>query len=326
MSLEVEFLHWVLIVMLAIAVVLMVASALGAAGPMPPPGLLPEGIAAWAKPIAPEAARPFFPESPPVRRMPTAEAAAQLAAILTDHQAGRASDALAGWQRLELPEATAHWREIARGVAYLQLGDIDRAEWHLLASRQLAPAHPAVAYFLGVLRLEQARRIMQVPDQRERPDTLVAYRAQQPQLQSREMPLREEKLHQEMLAVAELEHALIQSRMLALTEPLLATDHEIDEAVVVPTAGDLLTALGADRLAARAHHLLFGIQLRHGQLTEAEFHLDQAAAAGLPVLYGYQDLAMASAAQGMNDAALRNFGKGLGYDYPPLAAAVAWFK
>jgi hypothetical protein len=322
-SLEVEFLHWLLLIVLAIATVLLVASALGAAEPMPTPRLLPEGIGTWAKPLAPETPKPYFPESPPPRSMPAAQAAADLWTILDNHRAGRASDALAGWQRLGLPDVTAHWREIARGAAYLQLGDLERAEWHLFAARQLAPDQAATAYFLGVLRMEQAAQAMRVPDGHEPIDAMVAYHAESLAAQSKERSLRQQILRDEMQAIGELETAIGQVRGLFAREALLLADNETYESVVIPTVGDLLDALSADRLAGRAHHLLFGLELKHGQLPAAEFHLDEAAKEDLPVLYGYQDLAMAYATAGMHADAIRTYSKGWTREYPLLKQVAA---
>jgi hypothetical protein len=142
MSLEVEFIHWLLLIVLALALVLAVATALAAGETMPPPKVLPEGIVTWAKPLAAEMPRAFFPESPPPRLLPAAETAAQLWAILDAHHEGRAAEALKRWEDLALPKNVMHWRDIARGVAYLETGDLKRAEWQLQMPAKRRPRIP----------------------------------------------------------------------------------------------------------------------------------------------------------------------------------------
>jgi tetratricopeptide (TPR) repeat protein len=256
-----------------------------------------------ARPMPVEPARPFFPEARPARNFPPAEAAARLWMILEDHRAGRALAALEGWEQLRLPNETAHWRELAMGAACLQTGDLRQAFAHLETAQQLAPQHhPVVAYYIGLLRLEQAAADARVPDgMNRRQDRLVAY-----------TPM-EDKAVYEMLALGELRRATTQVQ---LDERLMGPDMAIEEVIVVPRVGDLLTALGADNFAGKAHHLLFGLQLNRGELIEAELNLDMAAATGVATLHGYRDLAETYLAMDREADALRAAKKDLRNNHP----------
>src|SRR5262245_33271151 len=76
MSVEVELVRWLMLVAAALGLVLVIASALAAGDPMPTaPGLLPIDMNTIAKPMKPAPVPPFYPENPPVREMPWAEAA-----------------------------------------------------------------------------------------------------------------------------------------------------------------------------------------------------------------------------------------------------------
>jgi hypothetical protein len=307
MSVEVELVRWLLLVVAAVALILAIATVLAAADPMKEPRLLPDDMGAIAKPMTPEPVRPFFPEDPPVRQLPPAEAAARLWLTMDSHRAGCIAEALAGWEQIQLPAETAHWREIAIGAAYLHAGNLERASVHLVAARQMEPDHPLVAYFTGVLRLEQAAAIGRVRDGiRSRGDLLVAYSPAEGKLQYR------------MLAIVELQNAIARAGEIRLDERLLTTDPQIEETVVVPRVGDLLFAIGAENFVGKAHHLLFGLYLDGGELTVAEFHLDRAAATGIAVLYGYQDLATAYLDQECNADAVRVAAKDLQVNYPWL--------
>src|SRR5215204_6571208 len=103
MTLEVELLRWMLLAVAALAIILAIATALGAADPMMEPRLLPGDMGELAQPMVPDhLAKPFFPEAPPARDFPPAEAAARLWMTLQNHQAGCMGEALAGWEQLRL--------------------------------------------------------------------------------------------------------------------------------------------------------------------------------------------------------------------------------
>lgn len=313
--LETELIHWLLLVIAAIALMLAIATAIGAADPIREPPLLTAGSIAMAKPMPRELVRPFFPESPPVRILPPAEAAARLWMALESQRAGCFGDAISGWEQVDLPDETSHWQEIGMAAAYLQAGDLQKAEVHLDVARRLAPQNAVGAYFTGVLRLEQAAASGRVPgDTRRHTDMLVSYTPAEDQLQWR------------MLAILELQNAIAWAGEIRLDERLLTIDPQIEETVVVPRVGDLLASLRADNFVGKAHHLLFGLYLEGGNLSVAEFHLDEAAATGVAVLYGYRDLAATYLEEGRGGDVLRVASKDLDVNQPwirPLCERLA---
>jgi hypothetical protein len=176
----------------------------------------------------------------------------------------------------------------------------------LEAAQQLAPQHhPVVAYYMGLLRLEQAAADARVPDGMNRgQDRLVAYTPQ------------EDRAVYEMLALRELRRATVNATQVQLDERLMGADMAIEEVIVVPRVGDLLTALGADNFAGKAHHVLYGLHLNRGELIEAELNLDMAAATGVATLYGYRDLAETYLAMDREADALRAAKKDLRNNHP----------
>ena len=305
MSVEEEFVRWMLLIVAAIALMLALATAL-AADPTRPPGLLPEPMGELSKPLMPMPMRPYFPEEdPPGRILPPAEAAARLWMIFDSHRAGKAAEALEDWGEVRLPGYMAHWREMAIAAAHLQSGDLVRAQTALEAARQMQPDHAVAAYFTGLLRLEQAAMAMRVPDglNRER-DRLVSY-----------TPAEDKALY-ERAAIIELQFAIARCAYVRLDEPLIETDMQIEESVFVPRTVDLLAAIGADNFVGKAHHTLFGTLLKRGELDAAEYHLGQAAQSGIEVLFGYRDLAEAYLVDERNSDALRAIGMDLQVQFP----------
>ncbi|HEX5103376.1 MAG TPA: hypothetical protein VFV87_06175, partial [Pirellulaceae bacterium] len=208
-NLELEFVKWLLLIVAAVALILALATAV-AADPMTEPRLLPGDMGAIAQPLPTEPMRrPFFPEAPPASEFPPAEAAARLWMMLQHHQAGETAAALAGWEQLRLPEHTAHWREIAMAAALLRAGDVQQAALHLDLAQNLAPDHPLVAYYTGLMRLEQAADAGRVPDGYDLGQTRwCAY-----------TPI-EDKAMYEMIARTELEMAIARAGDVRLDEPL----------------------------------------------------------------------------------------------------------
>jgi len=313
--LEMELVHWLILVIAAIALMLAIATATGAANPLKEPRLLPAGSIAAAKPMTRELVRPFFPESPPLRILPPAEAAARLWMALESQRAGCFGDAISGWEQVDLPDETVHWREIGMAAAFLQAGDLQKAAMHLNTARRLAPENAVGAYFTGVLRLEQAAASGRIPGDTRRPtDMLVSYTPAEDQLEWR------------MLAIVELQNAIAWGGNVRLDERLLTIDEQIEETVVVPRVSDLLAALRADNFVGKAHHLLFGLYFDGGNLSVAEFHLDSAAATGVAVLYGYRDLAATYLDEGRTSDVLRLASKDLDVNQPwirPLCRRLA---
>jgi hypothetical protein len=311
-SLELEVVKWLLLVALAIALVMALATALAAAEPMIgiEPARLPEDMGRLARPLETAPIRPYFPEEGPEIQLPAAEVAARLWMVLEHQRAGCVAEALAGWGQIRLSGTREVWRKTAMGAAYLGAGDVDRAALQLDAARQIAPAHPVVAYYTGILRLEQAARAARVPDEMSGGnERMVAH-----------VPLlgRQARTTFNMLARQELELAIAGAGDVRLDEPLVTNGRELEEQIVVPRVGDLLVALGADNFVGRAHHLLFGLALDEGELRVAELHLDQAVATGIAPLFGYEDLAEAYLSEQRPTDALRAAGKYLAANYPLL--------
>lgn len=309
---EHELLHWLLMIATAVVLILAVAKVLGALDSMPEPQLLPDDMGALAKPLTPAPVKPFFPESPPVREIPPAEAAARLSMIFELHRSGEATKAIAEWMQVGLPQETAHWREIAMGAAYLERGDLESADLHLDAALRLMPGHAAACYFTALLRLEQAAAAGRVPDGLGRGDMLVSY-----------TPMEDRAMYRAS-AVAELEMAIARAHDVYLDEWLVLGDPQVDEELIAPTAGDLMTALGAQNFVGKAHHVLFGLQLDQGQLNVAERHLAAAAETGIAVLHGYRDLGEAYLLAGEHCAAIRLGMRDLELNHPEVSRLLAW--
>lgn len=310
MPLEVELVHWLLLAFAAIALVLATATLLAAADPMMEPRLLPDDMGKIARPMQPgDAPQPFFPEMLPQRDFPPAEAAARLWRILEQHRTGRTADALAGWEELGLPPGKAHWREIGMGAAYLRAGQMELATVHLDAARQMAPDHAIVAYYRGILNLEQAAAEGTVPEKGNDATRLVAFGPG------------ENIRRFQTLAANDLMAAIAQAPTVRLDERLLDVGQTIEENVIVPCVGDLLTALGADNFAGRAHHMLFGLLLDQGRLIEAEVNLDAAAATGIATLHGYRDLADNYLQMDRHGDAMRTLKKELQVNHPEVVRA-----
>jgi hypothetical protein len=307
-----ELLHWLLVIATAIALTLVVARVLSAADPMPEPRLLPDDMGQFAKPLTPEISKPFFPESPPTRQVPPAEAAARLWTILENHRAGRALEAINEWAEVGLPPETAHWREIAMAAACLNIADLKRAEFHLDAAGQLLPAQAVAHYFRGLLRLEQAAAAVRMPDGLKRGDLLVSY-----------TPIEDRAMYR-MMAIRELELAIARAHEIRPDERLIVDEPKVELDLLVPTVGDLIKALNAENFVGKAHHTLFGLGLDEGELAVAEYHLECAVETGIAPLYGYRDLAEAYLRAGENNTAVRLGMKDLELKCPGAGEFIRW--
>jgi len=135
----------------------------------------------------------------------------------------------------------------------------------------------------------------------------------------------EDKALYEALAIVELQLAIMHSVNVRLDERLVAVDPR-KEAIMVPTAGDLVSALGADNFAGKAHHLLFGLLLDRSEPAAAEFHLDQAAASGIAVLYGYRDLTDSYLQAGRHWDAIRVCKKDVQFNHPWVGQISQWLQ
>jgi tetratricopeptide (TPR) repeat protein len=311
MHVEIELIKWLVLFLVATALVLAIATTAAAAEPMLEPERLPADMALLAKPMPAELpARPHFPEDRPPADLAPVEIAAKLWTVLENHRAGCTREALAGWDDIRLEAGAEAWREVARGAAFLAAGDLDRAEQMLREAQQIEPAQPVAAYFMGVLHLERAAAAMRAPDRAVPGQTqFVAY-----------VPNAAQELRgtQQLLARQQLELAVANAHTLQLDERLVVGPGGMEEVVVVPRVGDLLVALGADKFVPQAHQLLFGLALDRGELDEAETQLDRAVGLGMTPLYGYEDLAQAYLAQGRETDAARMAQKDIRANYPEL--------
>lgn len=312
--LEMEAIRWLILFMLAIIVIAIAAQLAGAADPMPPvePGRLPMALVVEAKPMDPP--REFYPEQPPVHEAP-AGLAMKVAELLALHRQGAAREALDGWEQTQLPPQTAVWRDLARGAAALQLGDLPLAEKHLATARLAAPKHAAADFLIGVLRMEQAAQIREWRPWRDlprRPEFRLV--ADAPPVAA---PLT--RTMYELAALMEFNAAVLHAPDVQLGQPLVPGARGNPQ----PLVGDLLAAIGADNFAGKAHHMLGALYMNRGQLTEAETHLDEAVKTGVNIVFGYEDLGTLHELQGDNAAAGRLYGKQLLQKCPPLARWIA---
>jgi tetratricopeptide (TPR) repeat protein len=304
-----ELVKWLVLIVAAMALAILLATA-AAADPMGEPNRLPDDMGLLAKPMEPPQIKPYFPEELPELPLPPEAAAAKLWMILEQQRAGLAGEAIAGWKTLPMAAETEVWRQVAIAAAYLNRDDLGLAQKHLERAREVAPDQALVAYYMGVLRLEQAVAAMQVPEElNEGHLRMVAL-----------VPARGIMANVLLKAMArtELHMAVARAPEVRLDERLIVGDAAMEERIVVPCVGDLLVAMEADNFVGKAHHLLFGLELERGDAAGAEEHLDLAVTTGIAPLFGYADLAEVYLAQGDEAAALRAARKDLAANYPLL--------
>jgi hypothetical protein len=314
MTLEMEMMKWLLLIAFAIIAALALVTALAAGepmmDPMGEPARLPADVEMLAKPMDVAPARPFFPEEEPVYDLPSAALAARIWMNLETQRAGLAREVLAGWQQIRLPGQAEAWREVAMAAANLTAGKLDRAAMHLDNAREYENAQAVVAYYTGILRLEQAAAEARVPDEAtDATMRLVAYEPMQGTVAQTVL---------RVLARRQLELAIARAGEIRLDERLVIGEPGMEEEFVVPRVGDLLVALEANNFVGKAHHMLFAMEMDRGQLRQAEEHLDQAVATGIAPLFGYGDLAEGYLALERPADALRVTQKDMAANYPLL--------
>jgi tetratricopeptide (TPR) repeat protein len=203
--------------------------------------------------------------------------------------------AIAMWEGVLLRDEAEVWRQIALGNTHLALGNIEEATECLKLAAEIRPENPVVNYFMGILRLEQARyapdfydamgiNVIRLaaytPNDRYMPDDVVP--------NSRSM--------YRMLARVEFEKAVGLAAQVDLDEPL--TPDYGNYAALRPTVRDLLVAMDAENFPARAHNLLGPMCIEDGALDSAEMHIDAAREGGMFVGYSYVDLVTEMEKQG----------------------------
>lgn len=275
--------------------------------PPPAPALLPPAIHDWSTPMpseepptvaAPRIASPSLVAGDPTLR---------LWRLLDLQRGGHVEEAVAEWQTIPLPRASEVWRHVALAQAHLAGGQLKDAAAALETADLFEPNHAVVHYYRGLLRLEQSRHAREWYDAIEASTRFVAFTPADPaDVGPNTKSMYRLAAKQELELTIELAPRLV-------TDQLLTPTGWPDCAAWEPTVGDLLEALGADRLAARAHNALSYICLDQGQFEDAEEHLDAAAAGGMCIVYGYRDLETNFAATGRYGDAARAALKGLGH-------------
>lgn len=281
MTVEAEFVKWMVLLMIAAAVAMLLATRM--AGADGAPGLLPGDLNNLARPMPETAVAPFFPEvGPPLR---TNEPNQVLWRIIELHRMGQADDAIALWQQADAMYGTEVWRHVAVGATYLQAGDLLRAEEELDAALEMEPRNAVAHYYAGLLRLGQAQGARNWNDMIG-PPAIMLIALPQVAPNTRDM--------YEMMAMQEFAKAIEMAPEMDLDAPLAPEAWAADDVqympLVTPTVGDLLLALGADRYPARAHNVLGTMYTERGLFGEAEEHLDAAVTERLPIPPAYREL------------------------------------
>lgn len=204
--------------------------------------------------------------------------------------------AIAMWEGVLLRDEAEVWRQIALGNVHLALGNREEATTALKLAAEIRPDNPVVNYFVGILRLEQARY---APDYYDAMGIetirLVGYQGPHDRYMPDDAVPNSRSMYR-MLARVELEKAVGLAAQVDLDEPLTP---EYDNYVALrPTVRDLLVAMDVENFPARAHNMLGPMCIEDGALDEAEMHIDAARDAGLFVGYSYVDLVTEMEKQG----------------------------
>jgi tetratricopeptide (TPR) repeat protein len=245
-----------------------------------------------------------LPVDPMVQPMPAADPNITLWKILAQHEAGQPEEALTLWRDLQLTDAAAPWQHIAMGVAALQMDDLQAAAEHLFIAEELAPENPVTHYYLGLLRLGEARHA------RDWYDALgpakvrfAAYRPHTVAPNTRGM--------YELVAMQEFEAAIENAAHIDRAMTLALPDHRAVPTVAPVTVIDLMRALQCEKFEAQAHNILGAMYLDRGALDQAEVHMDAAYDGGANVVFGFRDLAQQYEALGRNGDAARVYLKAM---------------
>lgn len=300
----------ILAILAAILLLTMVGTVTGAAPrkTMGEPGLLPAEITGQATPIQPLPQLNHRFELEP--RMPavTPEMHYQLWLTLQLHREDRPAEALLAWEKVVLPPHTAVYKPTAMAVAEMRQKNLKAAEALLRDARNLDPDNALVAYYTGVLRMEQAAACEQVD-----PDIGAQFVAAMPW----EAP--EQRAMYELAAIMEFRDAIERAATVHMDDELMPDPQATN---LGPLVGDLVRALKADNFVGKAHHALGDLLLRRGMLREAEEHMDAAAEMGLTVMFGYEDLGLLYELQGRPADTLRAYRKNFAQRHPEAARMV----
>jgi tetratricopeptide (TPR) repeat protein len=256
---------------------------------------------AAATPIEPG----LLPVNPAVQPMPTPmDPNVVLWAVLNEHAAGQPDEL---WGTVDLPQATQQWKLIGIGVAEMQRGNLEAAATYLFAAEELNALNPVTHYYLGLLRLGEARQAKEWYDATG--PAVVRFAAYRPHVvapNTRGM--------YELVAMQEFEEAIANAANLDRAMMLAMPDHRVQTTATPVTVADVLKALGCENFEGQAHNMLGAMNLDRGAVDAAEEHMDAAHAAGLQVVFGYRDLGAAFETEGRYGDAARAYLKALEND------------
>jgi tetratricopeptide (TPR) repeat protein len=293
-TVEFEFLHWLVVLVAALAMLLALATAL-AADPRESPAS-PDRVQFPGGALA----RPFFPEHPPLPADAATEIAEKLGMTLAHQRAGCFAEALAGWEEVRLPPETSVWRQIGMAAAQVQMDDLPLALRRLELAEQIAPRHPLIAYYRGLVWKRQAERLAAT----EREAGLADAAAEKGELQR--------------MAIADLRETIERADLVDLAEPLVVIPPESGGQVSDPQVRDLLVALEAERFVDDAHRHLFRLHLDRRELFDADQILDWAVKAGVAGTPEMRQLAQALQKEGQTTEALRVMHEVVRLDHPGM--------
>jgi tetratricopeptide (TPR) repeat protein len=294
MHLHWEILKWLAIISLAVATAVALTSQLASGvdrSPTPVPALLPVELSRSATPI----------EREPVDLSESADVAMDVWQALEAHRQSNWELAVVMWEGISLPGEKQVWRHVAVAQAHLRMAQTDQAEAELESARQVHPENALVRYFAGLLRLQQAAVAEEWYEPAGAQDVVFV---------SHIPVVPNTRAMYKLAAINELQAALTHAADVHADMPLVQAGAPT-EAALLPTVGDLLLAIGADRFEGKAHNVLSSLYLENGQLDAAEGHLDAAYDLGMTIVFGYADLGESYRADGRHSDATRAFAKAI---------------
>jgi tetratricopeptide (TPR) repeat protein len=199
------------------------------------------------------------------------------------HHRGEGEQAVAVWKRIQLPPETEVWSLVALADTYLASGELAQAGEVLAVAKERAAENAVVHYYLGLLRLGQSQFA------EEWYDAVMPGRTRLAAWTSPDVAPNTRSMYQ-LAAIQEFEAAIDGAPDVWFDQPLVPAQTPTS-AMFEPTVRDLLLALRSENFVAKSHNALGCLFLDRGSLELAEEHMDEAAAGGVAVLYGYSDLA-----------------------------------
>ena len=252
-----EVVKWILLFVLASALALsIVTHAIGqdVSGGADQPRALPDNPQVVQPVPMPQMRRPVWP--------PTARQAADffnLLNVLGLHTEGRHTEAIAAWDLIEMPRATATWKYVGQGAAHLELQEYHRAGQVLTEAIRFDRQNAVAEYLLGVTRVAQAAATPLEPYAPQPKFQLLNKAEPQPPAPSRDTLL--------LAAARHFQRAIVLAKQCDLHAPLLITDQPeqwihlasttdtrppTDEMPIGLVAFDLVEAINAENYVAQA--------------------------------------------------------------------------